>query len=78
MEAGQYTTRGIYVGAIRNTRLFELDTPVVSTLGEARLNGIISVMGHEFANRIHVVKGVVDPYNGVVYAEIVEEIDIQC
>lgn len=76
MDAGQFAARGIHVGAVHNTRLYELDTPAVATREEAVAQGRTALMSHPFANRLHIVQGVRDSYNNTVYAEIVEEIDV--
>jgi hypothetical protein len=76
MNAGQFQAYGIHTGTVQNTRLYELDTPVVDTREDAVRLGMAALEAHSFANRLHIVEGIVDPYNGVVYPEIVDEIDV--
>lgn len=76
MNAGQFQAYGIHTGTISNTRLYDLDSPVVDTREEAVALGMAALETHSFANRLHIVEGVRDDYNGVVYPEIVDEIDV--
>jgi hypothetical protein len=76
MDAGQFQAYGIHTGTVQNTRLYELDTPVTDSRDDAVSLGLAALESHPFANRLHIVTGVRDPYNGVVYPEIVDEIDV--
>lgn len=77
MRENTYAARVIYIPAAgMPTRFYELDSPEFETIEEAQEAGLDTVNGHDFANRIHIVKGVRDDYNGSVYAEVIEEHDI--
>lgn len=77
MMENMFAARIIHIPAAgMPTRFYELDSAEVATIEEAQELGLDTVNGHDFANRIHIVKGVRDPYNGSVYAEVVEEHDI--
>ena len=57
-------------------RLYALDSGWFPTIEEAQEAGLDNLNGHDFANRIHIVTGVRDSYDGSVYAEMVEEHDV--
>jgi len=77
MTENMFAARIIYIPAAgMPTRFFELDSAELATIEEAQEMALDTVNGHDFANRIHIVKGVRDSYNGAVYAEVVEEHDI--
>lgn len=77
MQENSYAARIMYIPAAgMPTRFYELDTPELDTISEAQEMALDTVNGHDFANRIHIVKGVRDAYNGHVYAEVIEEHDI--
>jgi len=77
MLEGAFKARLAYVPASGlNERLYGWDTPEVASLERAQEDALDAVNGHDYANRIHIVTGVKDPYDGVVHEEIMEEFDV--
>jgi hypothetical protein len=74
---GKFSARVAYINAAGvPARLYELDSPEFDSMDGAIEAGLDSVNGHDFANRIHIMHGVRDKYDGTVYADCVEEHDI--
>jgi hypothetical protein len=77
MKENFYAARVIFIPlAGMPTRFYELDSAEFKTIEQAQEVGLDAVNGHDYANRIHIVKGVRDDYNGCVYAEVIEEHDV--
>lgn len=77
MTENKFAARIIFIPAAgMPSRFYELDSAEFATIEEAQEAGLDTINGHDFANRIHIVQGIRDAYNGTVYAEVVEEHDI--
>jgi hypothetical protein len=77
MTENMFAARIIFIPAAgMPTRFYELDSAEYATIEEAQEVALDTINGHDFANRIHIVKGVRDSYNGSVYAEVIEEHDV--